>query len=269
MYYLFTGKEKDSSGLYYYGARYYDPELGRFISADPILDGLNRYTYVHCNPIKYVDPFGLSKEHGWNVNGGTHESYKEHNNGHREKDNKDTGNTQTSKPAGGLSGNETIEGGENTETQWHPSSEDMQNDAFNPNSPNPYNQEIRYTSKRWLSNPETRQTVIDLGEELDADDIEVCGGDRTREEQKELFDNRDTTAPPGTSQHEKEQRHSAADVRYYDENGKQIDPSKVADKAKEIEKIGGVGVYDTFTHIDIRPRKSDGSVAWWDNRTNK
>ena len=33
--YLFTGKERDSSGLYYYGARYYDPEIGRFISRDP------------------------------------------------------------------------------------------------------------------------------------------------------------------------------------------------------------------------------------------
>lgn len=30
--YLFTGKEKDTTGLYYYGARYYDPELGRFIA---------------------------------------------------------------------------------------------------------------------------------------------------------------------------------------------------------------------------------------------
>ncbi|MGD2248990.1 MAG: RHS repeat-associated core domain-containing protein [Candidatus Methanofastidiosia archaeon] len=34
--YLFTGKEKDSTGLYYYGARYYDSELGRFITRDPL-----------------------------------------------------------------------------------------------------------------------------------------------------------------------------------------------------------------------------------------
>jgi RHS repeat-associated protein len=32
--YLFNGKEKDSTGLYYYGARYYDPEVGRFINRD-------------------------------------------------------------------------------------------------------------------------------------------------------------------------------------------------------------------------------------------
>jgi RHS repeat-associated protein len=56
--YKFTGKELDNSGLYYYGARYYDPVLGRFISPDPYLDGLNRYTYCGNNPIIYVDPSG-------------------------------------------------------------------------------------------------------------------------------------------------------------------------------------------------------------------
>jgi RHS repeat-associated protein len=64
----FTGKELDSStGLYYYGARYYSPELGRFISADPTIQhpydpqDLNRYTYCRNNPLNYVDPTGL----GW------------------------------------------------------------------------------------------------------------------------------------------------------------------------------------------------------------
>ncbi len=56
--YLFTGKEKDGNGFYYYGARYYDSELGGFISPDTVLDGLNRYTYCHDNPVKYVDPTG-------------------------------------------------------------------------------------------------------------------------------------------------------------------------------------------------------------------
>jgi len=32
--YLFNGKELDSTGLYFYGARYYDPEIGRFITSD-------------------------------------------------------------------------------------------------------------------------------------------------------------------------------------------------------------------------------------------
>jgi RHS repeat-associated protein len=61
----FTGKELDpESGLYYYGGRYYDPELGRFISADPFVpqpsdpQSLNRYSYVLNNPQNYVDPTG-------------------------------------------------------------------------------------------------------------------------------------------------------------------------------------------------------------------
>lgn len=63
--YLFNGKEKDvSTGLYYYGARYYDPELGRFITRDverkDIDDpqSLNKYSYCKNSPLTYVDPDG-------------------------------------------------------------------------------------------------------------------------------------------------------------------------------------------------------------------
>ena len=62
--YRFTGKEKDDSGLYYYGARYYDDTLGRFLAADSILPDvydpqqLNRFAYVRNNPIKLTDPTG-------------------------------------------------------------------------------------------------------------------------------------------------------------------------------------------------------------------
>jgi RHS repeat-associated protein len=64
--YLFTGKEKDATGLYYYGARYYDPDVGRFVTRDPLTgtaanpQTLNRYVYCANNPLKYVDPAGLS-----------------------------------------------------------------------------------------------------------------------------------------------------------------------------------------------------------------
>jgi len=60
----FTGKELDNTGLYFYGARYYDPEIGRFITADTIVQApynpqtLNRYSYCGNNPINYVDPTG-------------------------------------------------------------------------------------------------------------------------------------------------------------------------------------------------------------------
>ena len=61
----YTGKERDeSTGLYFYEARYYDPFLGRFISADTIVpdpldpQALNRYSYALNNPILYTDPTG-------------------------------------------------------------------------------------------------------------------------------------------------------------------------------------------------------------------
>ena len=61
----YTGQEEDAeTGLYYYGARYYDPLIGRFISADTIVpapgdpQSLNRYSYVSNNPLRYKDPSG-------------------------------------------------------------------------------------------------------------------------------------------------------------------------------------------------------------------
>lgn len=52
----------DGNGLLYMRARYYDPEVGRFISKDPIGfwgGDLNLYAYVVNNPVNYVDPSGL------------------------------------------------------------------------------------------------------------------------------------------------------------------------------------------------------------------
>ncbi len=62
--YLFTGQEKDSTGLYYYKARYYDLETGRFLTRDKWAgeykkpQTLNRYVYCLNNPLKYTDPSG-------------------------------------------------------------------------------------------------------------------------------------------------------------------------------------------------------------------
>jgi len=61
---LYTGKEKDSSELYYFGSRYYDSDIGRFITRDTqfgrkaIPQSFNRYIYCLNNPLKYVDPDG-------------------------------------------------------------------------------------------------------------------------------------------------------------------------------------------------------------------
>ena len=88
--YKYTGKELDNqTGLYYYGARYYKPEIGRFTSIDPAFlligeakafqqrygrslqehlsdpQGLHPYAYARNNPITYTDPTGESGEM-WN-----------------------------------------------------------------------------------------------------------------------------------------------------------------------------------------------------------
>jgi len=63
--YRFTGKEKDEeTGLYYHGARYYVPWLGRWTAADPsgLADGPNRYSYVSNRPIILRDPSGQQGE---------------------------------------------------------------------------------------------------------------------------------------------------------------------------------------------------------------
>jgi len=70
--YTYTGKERDKdSGLYYYGARYYDPEIGRWLTKDlnqnmlPAMrhlrnaQKLSRYSYVLNNPMTLIDIWGL------------------------------------------------------------------------------------------------------------------------------------------------------------------------------------------------------------------
>ncbi|MHB8744573.1 MAG: RHS repeat-associated core domain-containing protein, partial [Sulfuricaulis sp.] len=51
------------TGLYYNGARYYDPRVGRYISSDPIglVGGLNTYAYVLNDPLFFIDPAGLAR----------------------------------------------------------------------------------------------------------------------------------------------------------------------------------------------------------------
>jgi RHS repeat-associated protein len=60
--YGFTGREFDNSlGLYYYRARYYSPELGRFLQEDPIAytaQDANLYRYVFNQPAEHTDPSG-------------------------------------------------------------------------------------------------------------------------------------------------------------------------------------------------------------------
>ncbi len=63
----YTGKpHEEEMGLSYFGARWYDPTIGRFMGIDPVgvdegnIHSFNRYAYANNNPYKFVDPDGRS-----------------------------------------------------------------------------------------------------------------------------------------------------------------------------------------------------------------
>jgi RHS repeat-associated protein len=68
----FTGKERDAESKYdYFGARYYDARIGRFLAADPLYfhasmlgdpQKLNPYSYVRNSPLVMIDPSGAAAE---------------------------------------------------------------------------------------------------------------------------------------------------------------------------------------------------------------
>jgi len=60
----FLTKQADATGLVYFGARYYDPRIGRFITQDPtgMADGPNLYIYCLNNPVNFIDAWGLCKD---------------------------------------------------------------------------------------------------------------------------------------------------------------------------------------------------------------
>ena len=70
--YGFTGQRNDvTSGLQYYGSRFYDPSAGQFVSVDTVLPGagydplgLSRYAYVEGNPVARTDPSGHYMDDG-------------------------------------------------------------------------------------------------------------------------------------------------------------------------------------------------------------
>ena len=74
--YKFNGKELDAAtGMYYYGARYYDPRISIFVSVDPLAEdfaGWTPYHYVHNSSVNMVDPTGMEAE-GWGKKGNTWE----------------------------------------------------------------------------------------------------------------------------------------------------------------------------------------------------
>jgi RHS repeat-associated protein len=68
--YCYQGRGIDwATGLYYFRARWYNPETGRWLSKDPIgiRGGLNQYEFCGSNPVNFVDPSGLT----WSLFGGS------------------------------------------------------------------------------------------------------------------------------------------------------------------------------------------------------
>src|SRR5437867_4392916 len=63
--YRFSSKEQHAnSGMYYYGYRFYDPNLQRWLNRDPIqeLGGINLYAYVLNRPAEMIDAIGLDAQ---------------------------------------------------------------------------------------------------------------------------------------------------------------------------------------------------------------
>jgi len=78
--YRFTGKEVDEeTGLYYFGARYYDPRISLWYGVDPLAEkypSWNPFNYTMNNPIRFIDPTGKETEES---NGGGDPKKKDQN----------------------------------------------------------------------------------------------------------------------------------------------------------------------------------------------
>ncbi|MFD5377085.1 RHS repeat-associated core domain-containing protein [Streptomyces griseoincarnatus] len=57
--YRFAGGHQDPTGTYHLGARYYDPNIGRFTQPDPSGQEKNPYLYAEGDPVNRIDPTGL------------------------------------------------------------------------------------------------------------------------------------------------------------------------------------------------------------------
>ncbi len=78
--YRYTGKERDTENdLYYHGARYYAPWLGRWTACDPlgVVEGLNLYLYAEASPVCLADRNGMQAENAHPEDTDIHQYWKE------------------------------------------------------------------------------------------------------------------------------------------------------------------------------------------------
>jgi RHS repeat-associated protein len=75
--FAYTGRELDNIGLYFYRARYYSPQFGRFISQDPVgfAGGINQYGYALNSPTNLIDPSGTEAGYQYQYGGYMYSPY--------------------------------------------------------------------------------------------------------------------------------------------------------------------------------------------------
>jgi RHS repeat-associated protein len=64
-----TKRYLEGVGLSYYGYRFYQPVMGRWLTRDPLQEagGINLYGFVQNNPVNLIDPWGLVAPRGWQL----------------------------------------------------------------------------------------------------------------------------------------------------------------------------------------------------------
>lgn len=128
--------------------------------------------------------------------------------------------------------------------------------------------EIVFKEGERLSNPDVIAALKKLAELLGADRVRVSDGDRSFEVYKKIKGNAATYEDYLKNYHGEGHGHIAADSQFY-KDGKMIPHTEVADAAGQVKDIGGIGLYDTHTHIDLRERLPGDIPTRWDKRGKK
>jgi RHS repeat-associated protein len=252
--YGFTGKRYEPvMGIYSFAFRDYNPQNMRWMTPDPIKDGLNWYQYCGSDPVNWVDLLGLCGE---------------------EPDPRGTLTpcpeiyVAINKETGDVYGYHTKTGGVSalplTKEEIIERAHDNPVKFKEFGVTEDYELEFKYKQGvPEIVNPTLEKALKDVGEKLEAHSVYISESQRTEKQHKAIMDDGLTKASYKSTQHSSYQGYKAADVKYYNKDGKQINNKEVAEAAELVDEVGGIGVYNTHVHIDVRDRKPDGSVYKW------